>query len=97
MEKKEAGKQLLIQKKGEDYSNYRQWDLIPNTGMISFLREEERCPKHINPAWENALKMERVWCLNLVEAPVARVEGTEWVGLRWSERKGGASPEEGTL
>lgn len=65
--------------------------------MISFLREEERCPRHINPEWANTLKMEGVWFLRLADSPAARAEGTGWAGVRWSERKGGANPEEGAL
>lgn len=75
MEKKGAGKPLLTQEKGKDYAYYRQWDLIPNTVMISFLREEDRGPRHIKPSMVHRLKMEGVWCLRLAEARVARGGG----------------------
>lgn len=72
-------------------------NLVSYTGNNSFLREEERWPRHIKPACANILKMEGGWCLRLAEAAEARAEGAvversevEWEG-------GWANPEEEAL
>ena len=63
---------------------------------IYFLREEERCSRHIKPSCAHILET-GVWGLSLAEAPAARAEDTRLEGMRWGWERGGADPEEGTL